>query len=72
MNTDAIIKELEKTSIQGVAGQIEFDDTHDVKAGGKYVNLLFAQWQPNGQRVVLWPKELRSGNMIMPPWLEKK
>jgi branched-chain amino acid transport system substrate-binding protein len=72
MNTDAIIKELEKTSIAGVAGQLEFDETHDVKAGGKYINLLFAQWQANGQRVVLWPKELRSGNMIMPPWLEKK
>ncbi len=70
-DSNAIIKELEKTSLVGVAGQIEFDDTHDVKAGGKYVNLLFAQWQPKGERVVLWPKEQRSGKMIMPPWLTK-
>ena len=72
VNTDAIIKELEKTSIVGVAGQIEFDEMHDVKAGGKFINLLFAQWQPNSQRVVLWPKALKSGPMIMPPWLDKK
>lgn len=70
-DTNAIIKELEKTSLVGVAGQIEFDDTHDVKAGGKYLNLLFVQWQSKGERVVLWPKDLRSGKMISPPWLTK-
>jgi branched-chain amino acid transport system substrate-binding protein len=71
MNTDAIIKELEKTSMQGISGILEYDEMHDVKAGGKYVNLLFAQWQPKGERAVLWPKELRSGSMMMPPWLAK-
>jgi branched-chain amino acid transport system substrate-binding protein len=70
-DTNAIIKELEKTSMPGVAGLLEYDETHDVKAGGKYMNLLFAQWQAKGERVVLWPKSLRSGNMIMPPWLTK-
>jgi branched-chain amino acid transport system substrate-binding protein len=72
INTDAVIKELEKTSMPGVAGQIEFDEMHDVKAGGKNVNLLFAQWQANSNRVVMWPKDLRSGTMIAPPWLDKK
>ena len=71
LDTNAIIKELEKTSMPGVAGQLEYDDSHDVKAGGKYMNLLFAQWQAKGERVVLWPKNLRSGSMIMPPWLTK-
>lgn len=71
LDTNAIIKELEKTSLVGVAGQIEYDEAHDVKAGGKYLNLLFVQWQPKGERVVLWPKELRSGKMISPPWLAK-
>ena len=66
-----IIKELEKTSMPGIAGLLEFDESHDVKAGGKYMNLLFAQWQAKGERVVLWPKSLRSGSMIMPPWLAK-
>jgi len=72
LNTDDVIKALEKTSLTGIAGTVEFDDTHDVKAGGKYENLLFAQWQDQGNRVVVWPKELRSGGkFILPPWMSK-
>lgn len=71
-DTDAIIKALEKTSMVGVAGQLEFDDTHDVKAGGNFNNLLFVQWQDKGNRVVVWPKAQRSGALIQPPWLASK
>jgi branched-chain amino acid transport system substrate-binding protein len=70
-DTDAIIKALEKTSMPGIAGTLEYDESHDVKAGGKYMNLLFAQWQEKGNRVVMWPKELRTGKMIMPPWIKQ-
>jgi branched-chain amino acid transport system substrate-binding protein len=70
-DTNAIVKELEKTSMPGIAGQLEYDETHDVKAGGKNNNLLFAQWQDKGNRVVVWPKEMRNGKMIMPPWMQK-
>ncbi|MEN3297006.1 MAG: branched-chain amino acid transport system substrate-binding protein, partial [Burkholderiales bacterium] len=70
-DTNAIIKELEKTSMPGIGGQLEYDEAHDVKAGGKNNNLLFAQWQDKGNRVVVWPKELRNGKMIMPPWMQK-
>ena len=71
MDSDGIIKALEKTSMTGVPGTLEFDDNHDVKAGGKNMNLLFVQWQDAGNRVVLWPKELRTGKFIMPPWMNK-
>lgn len=71
-DTDAIIKALEKTSMPGVAGQLEFDDTHDVKAGGNFNNLLFVQWQDKGNRVVVWPKAQRSGPVVQPPWLASK
>jgi branched-chain amino acid transport system substrate-binding protein len=70
-DTDAVIKELEKTSLTGVAGILEFDETHDVKAGGKFNNLVFAQWQDQGNRVVVWPKALRTGEFILPPWMKK-
>jgi branched-chain amino acid transport system substrate-binding protein len=70
-DTDAVIKELEKTSMAGVTGMIEYDETHDLKAGDKYSNLLFVQWQDKGKRVIVWPKELRNGQMIMPPWMKK-
>jgi branched-chain amino acid transport system substrate-binding protein len=67
--SDAVIKELEKTDYVGPAGRIQFDPTHDVKDGPGFVNEIFVQWQANGERVVVWPKELASGKMINPPWL---
>jgi branched-chain amino acid transport system substrate-binding protein len=48
---------------------VVFDETHDVKPGPGFVNLLFAQWQQDGKRVVVWPKDLATGKMINPPWL---
>lgn len=68
--TNAVIKELEKTQYTGVPGIVEFDDSHDVKAGPGHLNLLFVQWQDKGERIVLWPKELRTGKMILPPWIK--
>jgi branched-chain amino acid transport system substrate-binding protein len=67
--TDKVIKELEKTDYVGVRGRVQFDETHDVKDGPGFVNELFVQWQDNGDRVVVWPKELATGKMINPPWL---
>ena len=32
-------------------------------------NLLFAQWQKDGARIVVWPKEAATGKMIPPPWM---
>jgi branched-chain amino acid transport system substrate-binding protein len=66
---DAVIKALEKTDYVGPAGRIQFDPTHDVKDGPGFVNEIFVQWQPGGERVVVWPQELQSGKMINPPWL---
>ena len=70
-DTDKIIKELEKTRHEGIAGEISFDEQHDLQTGkGKY-NLLFVQWQEKGERAVIYPKELRNGNFIRPPWMKQ-
>ncbi len=66
---DAVIKELEKTDYVAPEGRVQFDDRHDVKDGPGFVNELFVQWQADGQRVVVWPKEVATGKMINPPWL---
>ncbi len=71
-DTDAVIAELEKTSYEGIPGIIEFDETHDVKSGGKHPNMLFAQWQPDCGREVVFPKHVRTADPILPPWMEKK
>lgn len=70
-DTDKIIKELEKTKHEGIAGEITFDENHDVQTGKGKTNLVFAQWQEKGERVVIYPKELRTGNFILPPWMKK-
>ncbi|MBM3337193.1 MAG: ABC transporter substrate-binding protein [Betaproteobacteria bacterium] len=70
-DTDKVIKELEKTRYEGVAGEITFDESHDVLPGKGKTNLVFVQWQDKGERVVLFPKELRTGNFILPPWMKK-
>jgi branched-chain amino acid transport system substrate-binding protein len=68
---EAVIKELEKTDYVGIPGRIVFDELHDVKSGPGFVNFLFAQWQENGDRTVVWPKEVASGKMISPPWMQR-
>jgi branched-chain amino acid transport system substrate-binding protein len=68
---DAVIKELEKTDYVGTLGRIQFDDSHDVKAGPGLVGFAFVQWQDKGERAIVWPKEMRTGTAILPPWLTK-
>ena len=68
-DTDAVIKELEKTDYVGPRGRVQFDELHEVKDGPGFVNELFVQWQNDGKRVVVWPKEVATGKMISPPWL---
>ena len=70
-DADAVIKELEKTDYVGVLGRIQFDDTHDVKAGPGFVQLGFVQWQDKGERAIVWPRDLRTGKAILPPWIKK-
>jgi len=65
---EKVIPELEKTKYQGTQGTYVFDDHHDVLPGPGLINLLYVQWQQDGKRVIVWPKELANGKMILPPW----
>jgi len=65
---EMVIPELEKTKYQGTQGTYVFDEHHDVLPGPGLINLLYVQWQPDGKRVIVWPKELANGKMILPPW----
>lgn len=71
-DTDKVIKELEKTSYEGITGIVEFDENHDVKAGGKYLKMLYVQWREGCKREVVFPKDVRTADPIMPPWMTKK
>ncbi len=70
LDTDAVVKALEATDLVATVGRIQLDETHDVKSGPGLVNLLWVQWQEGGKRVVVWPKDLRSGSFVPPPWVK--
>ena len=74
LDNDPVIKELEKTNYVGVPGNIQFDDTHDVKPaapGYKGPAFLFAQWRDKCTREVVYPKELRTAEFQYPSWIKK-
>lgn len=69
-----VIPQLEKTSFTGITGQIEFDETHDVKPGTatfKGPALLLAQWRDGCKREVIYPKERRTAEFVYPAWIKK-
>ncbi len=69
-----VIPALEKTSFTGITGQIEFDETHDVKPGTatfKGPSLLLAQWRDGCKREVVYPKERRTADFVYPAWIKK-
>ena len=74
VETNAVIKELEKTSYIGIPGTIEFDEAHDVKPGTatyKGPALLLAQWREGCKREVIHPKSMRTAEFVYPSWVKK-
>ncbi len=74
--TDALIKALEETRYTGVIGNIEFYDrnspfTHGIKFGQGLGMGVLLQWQ-KGQLVTLWPKEVATGSLIVPSFVQQK
>jgi branched-chain amino acid transport system substrate-binding protein len=59
LETDAVIKAMEKTDYTGPAGRLVFTSRdhkapHDVKWGPQYATSLGVQWR-NGERIAYWP-----------------
>ncbi|MEW5723459.1 MAG: ABC transporter substrate-binding protein [Thermodesulfobacteriota bacterium] len=74
LEADKVVEALEKTDLVGVYGRIRFDPkSHQVipsldpKEGA--VGTIF-QWQA-GQRVVVFPKSIATGKILLPPWMGK-
>lgn len=62
---DAVIQELERGDFTGVTGRIQFDENHDLRSGAGAPALYFVQWQEPGERVVVWPRQLRAGHPLL-------
>ena len=52
------------------SGRIVFTNTHDVRYGPGYVRWLHVQWQKDGKRVIVWPKDKADGDLIKPDWIK--
>jgi branched-chain amino acid transport system substrate-binding protein len=74
LDSDKVVTELEKTDIMGVYGRLRFDPkSHQVIPAldpkeGAVGSIL--QWQA-GKRVVVYPKSIAKGSILLPPWMKK-
>jgi branched-chain amino acid transport system substrate-binding protein len=73
IKSEAVVEALEKTNMMGVYGRIKFDTkSHQVipsldpEQGA--VGTVF-QWQA-GKRVVVFPKSIAMGEIVLPPWMK--
>lgn len=73
IDADKVITALEQIDMEGVYGRLRFDpETHQVipandPAEGAVGSIL--QWQ-DGKRVVVYPKSIAMGEILLPPWME--
>jgi len=73
-DADKVVAELEKTDLRGVYGRLRFDPkSHQVIPStdpkeGAVGSIL--QWQA-GKRVVVYPKSIAMGEILLPPWMKK-
>ncbi len=74
LDSDKVIAALENIDMEGVYGRIRFDKkshqvipSFDPKEGA--VGSIF-QWQA-GKRVVVFPKSIAVGEILLPPWMKK-
>jgi branched-chain amino acid transport system substrate-binding protein len=74
LDSDKVVTALEKTDIMGVYGRLRFDPKgHQVIPAtdpkeGAVGSIL--QWQ-DGKRVVVYPKSIATGEIQLPPWMQK-
>jgi len=71
LDTEVLIKTLEKMRFEGTAGVILFEKDHDLKYGKDGKQPVWVQWQ-DGKQVAIFPKQFAGGKYISPPWLKKK
>lgn len=74
LDSDKVVEALEQTDLMGVYGRIRFDPkSHQVIPAtdpeeGAVGTIL--QWQDE-KRVVVYPESIATGEILLPPWMEK-
>jgi len=74
LDSDKVVAALEQTDMMGVYGRLRFDPkSHQVIPAtdpkeGAVGTIL--QWQ-DGKRVVVYPESIATGEILLPPWMNK-
>jgi branched-chain amino acid transport system substrate-binding protein len=74
LDSNKVVEALEKTDMMGVYGRVRFDPkSHQIIPStdpkeGAVGSIL--QWQ-DGKRVVVYPKSIAMGEILLPPWMKK-
>jgi branched-chain amino acid transport system substrate-binding protein len=71
---DKMVEEIEKTSMEGTLGHIEFygqqdEFTHALKYGPGFTTGVFMQWQ-DGKQVCIWPASKCPNKLIFPSFVK--
>ncbi len=72
---DVLVEYLERYNAthpyEGIRGKIAFTKNHDLLWGNGYIRNWICQWQ-NGKQVVLYPKSVATGKLVLPKKTAKK
>lgn len=68
---DKVVEALEQGTFIGASGVIQFRDDHGYNTGQGFVPFTYIQWQ-DGEMVPVWPKDVATGSMINPPWMNEQ
>lgn len=71
LDPDAIVKALEETDFVGVGGRIVFTRSHDLMFGPGFATAAFVQWRGFNERVTVWPPDIKTGDIELPPWMKR-
>jgi branched-chain amino acid transport system substrate-binding protein len=70
LDTDALIKTIEKMKFPGTAGVIAFDQYHENIYGEGGKQPVWAQWQGEKKMEIIYPFKWKTADYINPPWIK--
>ncbi len=73
LDSDKVVEEIKKTDRVGVIGKIKFDDGNQVIYGDdptKTATGCVFQWKNDGKRVIVFPKSIAEGKIVLPEWVK--
>jgi branched-chain amino acid transport system substrate-binding protein len=74
VESEAVVKALEQTDMQGAVGRIRFGKDHQAVFGYDPKETAVGcgfQWQKPGKRVVVFPEGFAEGKIQLPPYMKK-